>query len=79
MTLSSGVNTCESCSRDNDSADAMGIPRLFSMPETLQQGTIQCILDILGKNAQTFYTHIDTHSGQTLKHVHCSSATDAQR
>lgn len=57
----------------------MGIPRLFSMPETLQQGTIQCILDILGKNAQTFYTHIDTHSGQTLKHVHCSSATDAQR
>lgn len=79
MTLSSRVNTCESCSRDNGNADATGISRLLSMPETLQQGTIQCILDILGKNAQTFYTHLDTHSGQTLKHVHCSSATDAQR
>lgn len=79
MTLISVVNTCESCSRDNGSADAMGNTRLFSMPETLQQGTIQCILDILGKNAQILYTHIDTHSGQTLKHVYCSSATDAQR
>lgn len=34
------------------------------MLETLQQGTIQCILDTLHKYTQTFYTY-STHCGQT--------------
>lgn len=39
------------------------------MPETLEQGTIQCILDTSGKYTQTSYTQIDTLCGQTQSNM----------
>lgn len=76
---SSGANTGESCSRNSGGADVRGIPRLFAMSGTLQQGTIQRILDIPGKYTQILYTNRQTLWTNTFKHVNCSSATDAQR
>lgn len=79
MARSPAANTSESCNTDSGRADAKDIPRQFSMSETLQQGTIQCILDTLHKYIQTFYTCRHTLWTDTFKHVNCSSATDAQR
>lgn len=42
----------------------LGINTVGEMGLTMQQGTIQCILDTLHKYTQTFYTY-STHCGQT--------------